>query len=55
MTMSFAWQIWITVLLAVIFYYSVRIDHLAKSMYLDIKCIRYTIEIYLDKITQNKE
>ena len=54
MMVSFAWGIWIMLLLLIILYFSLKMNERIKTMDSDIKCIRYTQEINIEKITQNK-
>ena len=53
--LSFIWSVWIAVLLVVIFYFLVVIDKRIKTIYMDTKCTKYTIESYVRKTTRNKE
>ena len=55
MIITFAWGAWIMLVLLIILCFSLKINERIKTMDSDIKCIRYTQEINIKKITQNKK
>ena len=55
MIITFALGAWIMLVLLIILCFLLIINERTKAMDLDIKCIRYTQETDIEKITQNKK